>query len=102
MGHVELVWVRKDALAVAAVVEGEDVETDVVEAGEGGDRIGQGAVGAGEEEDCGVGVAGARCGGNPPAGELRGGGFVGAEVDELVWDSGDGGGCRRCAGWVQD
>ncbi len=73
-----------------------------MEAGEGGGGVGEGAVGAGEEEDCGVGVAGAWCGGNPPAGELRGGGFVGSEVDELVGDSGDGGGSGRCTGWVQD
>ena len=102
VGHVELAGVGWGALAVAAVVEGEDVEAEVVEAGEGGDGVGEGAVGAGEEEDGGVGVAGAWCGGDPPAGELRGGGFVGAEVDELVGDAGDGGGCGRCAGWVQD
>jgi len=102
MGHVELVWVGWSALAVAAVVEGEDVETDVVETGEGGDGVGEGAFGAGEKEDCGVSVAGAHSGGNPPAGELRGGGFVGTEVDELVGDASDGGRCGRCAGWVQD
>lgn len=102
MGHVLLAGAGGGALAVAAVVEGEDVETEVVEVGEDGDGVGQGAVGAGEEEDGGVGVAGVRGGGDPPTGELRGGGLVRAEADELVGDAGDGGGSGRGARGVED
>lgn len=102
MGHVLLVGAGGGALAVAAVVEGEDVEAEVVEAGEGGDGVGQGAVGAGEEEDGGVGVAGVGGGGNPPAGELGGGGLIGAEPDELVGGACDGDGSGRGAGGVED
>ena len=102
LGHALLAGAGGGALAVAAIVEGEDVDAEVVEAGEGGDGVGEGAVAVGEEEDGEVGVAAAGVGGNPPAGELRGGGFVGAEADEFVGDAGD-----RCwagggAGWVQD
>ena len=86
------------ALAVAAVVEGEDVDAEVVEGGEGGDGVGEGAVGAGKEEEGGVGVAAVGGGGDPPAGELRGGGLVGAEVDEFVGSAGDG--LRVGAVWV--
>ena len=79
------------ALTVAAVVEGEDVDAEIVEAGESGDGIGEGAVAVGEKEDGKVGVAGAGIGGNPPAGELGRGGFVGAEADEFVGDASNGG-----------
>ena len=91
--RVMLCWLGRigGALAVAAVVEGEDVDAEVVEAGEGGDGVGEGAVAVGEEEDGEVeSVAAAGVGGDPPAGELRGGGFVGAEADEFVGDAGDG------------
>ena len=56
-GHILLAGVGGGALAVASVVEGEDVDAEVVEAGEGGDGILQGAVGAGEEEESRLGVA---------------------------------------------
>lgn len=102
VGHVLLIGARGCALAVAAVVEGEDVEADVVEGCESGDGVSQRAVGAGKEEDGGVGVAGVGGGGNPPAGEPRGGGLVGAEADELVGDACDGGWSGRRAGWVED
>lgn len=48
-------------MAIAAVVEREDVEADVVEAGEGWDRVCKRAVGSGEEEDRGVIIRGAGC-----------------------------------------
>ncbi len=64
--------------------------------------VGQGAVGSGEEEDGGLGVAGVGGGGDPPAGELWGGGFVEAEVDEFVGVSGDVGGRGAGAGGVED
>ena len=80
LGHALLTWTGGGALAVAAVVEGEDVEAEVVEIGESGDGVGEGAVAVGEEEDSDRRVAAAGCGGDPPAGELRGSGFVGAEV----------------------
>ena len=107
--RVMLCWLGRSggALAVAAVVEGEDVDAEVVEAGEGGDGVGERAVAVGEKEDGEVGVAAAGVGGDPPAGELRGGGFVGAEADEFVGDAGDGVlelaavrvGCRTSCHW---
>ena len=102
VGHVLLVGAGCCTLAVAAVVEGEDVEAEVVQAGEGGEVVGQGTVGAGQEEDGGVRVAGVGRRGDPPAGELWGGGFVGAEVDELVGDACYGGRCCGGAGGVED
>jgi hypothetical protein len=98
-GHALLAGARLGALAVAAVIEGEDVDAEIVEAGESGDGICQGAVAVGKEEDGEVGVAGAGVGGYPPAGELRDGGFVGGETEELIGDACDGcgtsGGSRR-------
>jgi len=92
MGHVLLAGTGWGALAVAAVVEGEDVKAQVVERGDGGDGVGEGAVSAGEEEGGGVSVAGpGRCG-DPPSGELGSCGFVGAKVEELVRGAGDGDG----------
>ncbi len=49
-----------------------------------------------------MGVVAARVGGNPPAGELRSGGFVGAEADKLVGNPGDGCRAAGCANGVQD
>ena len=43
--HVLLAGTGCGALTVAAIVEGEDVEAEVVEAGEGGDGVGERAVG---------------------------------------------------------
>ena len=80
------------ALAVAAVVEGEEVDAEGVEGGEGGDGVGERAVAVGEEENGEVGVVAAGVGGDPPAGELWGGGVVGVEAQELVRCAGDGGG----------
>ncbi len=102
MGHALLAGASRGALAVAAVVEGEDVDAEVVETGEGGDGVGEGAVAVGEKEDGEASVAAAGVGGDPPAGELRGGGFVGAETDEFVWDAGDGLWAARGAGGVED
>ena len=51
LGHALLAGASGGALAVAAIVEGEDVDAEVVEAGEGGDGVGEGAVAVGEEED---------------------------------------------------
>ena len=106
MGHALLAGAGGGALAVAAVVEGEDVDAEVVEGGEGGDGVGEGAVAVGEEEDGEVGVAAAGGGGNPPAGELGDGGLVGTEVDEFVGNAGDRGwvlevrvGCRTSCHW---
>jgi len=59
VGDVLLVGAGCSALSVAAIVEGEDVEAEVVEADEGGDGVGERAVAAGEEEDGGLCVAGA-------------------------------------------
>ena len=70
VGHALLAGAGSGALAVAAIVEGEDVEAEVVEAGEDGDGVGEGAVAVGEKEDGDGGVAAAWRGGNPPAGEL--------------------------------
>ena len=72
-------WGGGGALAVASVVEGEDVDAEVVEGGEGGDGVGEGAVAVGEEEEGQVGVAGAGVGGDPPAGELGSGGLSGSK-----------------------
>ena len=83
------------ALAVAAVVEGEDVGAEGVEGGECGVGVGEGAVAVGEEEDGDGGVTAAGRGGDPDAGELRDGGFVGAEVDEFEAELEDAG-----VGWV--
>ena len=69
---------------------------------ERGDGVGEGAVAGRKEEDGGVGVAAAGGGGDPPAGELGDGGFVGAEVDELVGGAVDGGGCGGGSGGVED
>ncbi len=92
VGHVLLAGTGWGALTVAAIVEGEDVEADVVEGCEGWCKVGEGALSAGEEEDGGVGVAVAGRGWNPPSGELGSGGFIGAKVDELVRYACDGGG----------
>jgi len=78
-------------LAVAPVVEGEDVDAEVVEAGESGDGIAERAVTVREKEDGEVSVAGAGIRGYPPAGELRYSGFVRAESHEFVGDACDGG-----------
>ena len=102
LGHLLLVGVGVGALAVATVVEGEDVDAEVVQVGERGDGVREGAVGAWEEEDGGLGVAGVGGGGDPPASELRGCGFVESEVDELVGGSGDVGGGGGGAGGVED
>lgn len=102
MGHSLLGGMGVGALAVAAVVEGEDVDAEVVEGGEGGDGVGEGAVAGWEEEEGGVCVAGLGGGGNPPAGELGDGCFVGAEVDELVWRAADGGGSGGGSVGVKD
>src|SRR5262249_59451687 len=89
-------------LPVAAIVEGKDVDAEVVEAGEGGYEVGERAIAVGQEEDGEMRVMAAGVGGNPPSGELRVSGFVGTEADRFVGDAGDrwrvGGG----AGWVQD
>jgi len=102
VGEALLAGARCGALTVAAVVKGEDVQAEVVEAGEGGNRVCERAVAIGEEEDGEVGVAAAGVCGNPPTGELWRGGLVRAEADDLVGDAGD-----RCwagggADWVQD
>ena len=102
VGHALLTWAGCCALAIAAVVEGEDVDADVVQVGEGGDGVCEGSVAIGEEEDGEVGVAGGGIGGNPPAGELRGGGLIGTEVDEFVGDACDGWRVRGGAGWMQN
>jgi len=102
VGEALLAGTNCDALAVAAVVEGEDVGAEVVEAREGWDGVGEGAVAVGEEEDSQVGVAGAGIGGNPPTGELRDGGLIGTEADELVRNAGDRGWVAGRAGGVQD
>ena len=47
-------------------------------------------------------VASAGIGGDPPAGELWGGGFIGAKADELVRDAGDGGWAACCASGMKD
>ena len=99
VGHVSLIGTDGGALSVASIVEGEDVDAEIVEGGEGGNGVGERAVGAGKEEESGSGVAAVGCRGNPPSGELRGGGLVGAEVDEFVGSAGDrlrgGGGVHR-------
>ena len=102
LGHALLVWAGRGTLAVAAIVEGEDVEAKVVEAGEDGDGVDEGAVAVGEEEDGDGGVAAAGRSWNPPAGELRSGGFVWGEANEFVGNAGDRCCARGGAGWVQD
>src|SRR6202012_48057 len=64
-------------------------DAEVVEVGESGVGVAEGPVAVREKDDGEGGVA-AGVGGDPPAGELRGGGFVGAEADEFVGDAGDG------------
>ncbi len=94
MGHGLLAGTEGGALSVAAVVDGEDVDADVVKGGEGGDVVGEGAVAVGEEEDGEVRVAAAGVGRDPPAGELGSGGVVGIEAEEFVGNACDGcGGC---------
>lgn len=84
--------VLAEAGAVAAVVEGEDVGAGGVEGGEKGDVCGEGRVAAAEDEDGDLGVAAAAGRGEVPAGELRGGGGIGGEVDEAAAErSGSGG-----------
>jgi len=87
--HLLLIGVGSDALAVPAIIEGEDVDAQTVEGGESGKRICQGTVAGRKDEEGGVRVA-AVGSGNPPAGELRNSGFVRAEVDELVGYAVDG------------
>ena len=91
-----------NALTVAAIVKCEDIDAEVMEAGESGDRIDQGAVAVGEKEDGEVGVASAGTRGYPPAGELRRGGFVRAEADEFVRNACDGGRAACGAKRMQD
>ena len=97
-----LAGMDKATLAVSAIVEGKDVDTEDVKAGKNRDEVGQGPVAVGEEEDGEGSIAAAVVAGDPPAGELRIGGFVGAETNRFVGDTDDrwwiGGG----AGWVQD
>lgn len=73
------------ALAVATVVDGEDVDAEVVQGNEGGGgvRVGEGTIAGREIEQGEVGIAGAGEGWNPPAGELGDGGVVGGEAEEL-------------------
>jgi len=68
VGHVQLVGTSWSALAVATIVECEDIETDVMEVGESRDGVSEGAFGSGEEENSGMNVAGPGGGWNPPAG----------------------------------
>lgn len=89
--HAALVGVGARALAVAAVIEGEDVEAGVVEGGDGAELrgVGEGAVAAGEEEGGEVaGVWGAG-GGKPESGELGRSGEVGGEADGFDEGAGD-------------
>ena len=89
-------------MAVASVVDGADVDAEVVQGGEGGDGVGERAVAVGEKEDGEVGVASAGTRGYPPAGELRRGGFVRAEADEFVRNACDGGRAACGAKRMQD
>jgi len=101
LGHALLAGAGGGALAVAAIVEGEDVEAEVVEAGEGGDEVRERAVAVGEKKDSDGSVAAPGRGGNPAAGELRSGRFVGAKANEFVGSAGDRCGAGGCAGRVQ-
>ena len=68
LGHTGLIGMGVGAVAVAAVVEGEDVDAEVVESGERGVEVCKRAVSAGEKEDGGVGVTCAWDGWNPTSG----------------------------------
>lgn len=89
-GHAGLARVDGGALSVATVVEGKEIDAEVVERGEGGGGVGESAIAGGEIEEGGGAVAAGGSGGNPPSGELRGGGVVWREVDEFREGSGDG------------
>ena len=82
--HVEIIGMGEGAEAVAAVVEGEDVEAEVVKAVQGGFGVGERAVAAGEIEDGIACVTGGGIAGDPEAGELGDGGLVGAEADKVL------------------
>ena len=61
VSHALLARAGGSALSVAAIVEGEDVEAEVVKAGEGWDGVGEGAVAVGEKKDGDGSVAASGC-----------------------------------------
>ena len=65
-----LTGMEKEALAVSAIVDGEDVDAEGVERLQIGQGVGEGSSGPVEIEDGGAGVACVWGGGDPPAIEL--------------------------------
>ena len=102
MDHLLLGGMSFGALAVAAIVEGKDVDAEGVEGGQRGNGVGEGAVAVWKEEDGRVNVVGVRRSGDPPASELGNGGFVGAEVDQLEGSAVNGGGSGRGSSGMKD
>lgn len=101
-GHADLIGMEGGAFAVAAIVDGEEVESGFVEKGQGGDGVGEGAVPGGKEEDGGQGIAGSGRRGDVPGGALREAASVGTEVEEHDGCARE---CRRMAcgsGGVED
>ena len=93
LGHLALIGMGVGAVAVASIVEGEDVKAEIVETVERGIEVGECTIAAWKEEDADIGVACPRGGGKPDAGELRSGGLIGAEVDPGVFSA-----LRLCGG----
>lgn len=93
--HGLLGGVEGEAGAVAAVIDGEDVDVGLVEEGDERQGGGEGGAGIVEEEDGGGGLGG--CGGgafsgNPPGGEAGRSGGGGIETERGEGDGGGGGG----------
>src|ERR1700730_7811432 len=68
VSHVLLGGMDWGAGAVTAVVEGEDVDAEVVQGAEADVGVGEAAIGSGQEQKGGVGIASTGGGGDPPAG----------------------------------
>ena len=81
VGEASLTRACGGTLAVTAIVEGEDVDAEIMKAGEGRDGVREGAVAIGEKEDGEGCVVGAGVGGYPPTGELWSSRFIGTEAD---------------------
>jgi hypothetical protein len=69
----------KLALAVAAIVEGKDIQADLVQGSKGVDRVAEVTILAVQVKDGEAGVSVARCGRDPPAFEALLAGFRSGE-----------------------
>ncbi len=91
--HALLGGVDGGALAVASVVEGEEVEAEGVEDGQISGVVGalsEGCISSAKVEDGVGGVAAGGCGGEEDSGELGQAGFGGVEVDLFGGETGQG------------